>query len=307
MRARSETSTVGALVLGATTMLALPACKPTPSARANETPASPRAAWCSPVRAGGPPRFVVVGVREGTISASYEAPMGFDASVSNVRTLSSLAMSSGGEMREEIADTSDRHPLPCTFTAVFSDKTCLLVATGKRNAHRQIMNGSPSAVAPPEVAPWRLLVDLLDGDQCVEERALHDEKVAVLVEGSHRDLRVVPFQLITGYSGGDGASGPLVGHDGRSLVAEIARWPRDEQARYARGPGFEARRTRARDLFWFTSREDARSPWSSRLRDGEGNHLRLTYVVEGVERESSEPVVLLREGEHLYWSHGQLR
>jgi hypothetical protein len=219
-------------------------------------------------------------------------------------------MSSGGTVRIEAADTSDRHPLACEFTAVFADKTCRLIATGGRSAERQVVESYPELTGPLEASPkssWSLYVHLVDADRCLEHRSLDDANVAVLVEGDLPELRVVRFRNIVSFAGGDGSVGPSLAPDGTSLKPEIDRWPAEERARYDRGAGFEAFRTASGDLYWFTSLRDVNSPWSSRLRDGRGTHLRLTYVDDGIERESIQRAVLVEAGAHLYWQHGQLR
>jgi hypothetical protein len=265
------------------------------------------APWCAPAHRSGSPAFVRGGGSGGwPIYAAYAPPPGFDASLTSIRSVSS----SGGTVHDQAADTSDRHPLACEFTAVFADKTCRLIATGERSAERQVVQSSPVSTGPLEASPessWSLRVHLVDADRCLEHRSLGDTKVAVLVEGDRPELRVVRFETVVSFAGRDGSVGPSLGPDGTSLNPEIARWPAEERARYGGGAGFEALRTRSGDLYWFTSLRDTNSPWSSRLRDGRGSHLRLSFVADGIEHERTERVVLVAAGARLYWEGGQLR
>lgn len=285
-----------ALGVGVAAALVVASCRAAPP-----PPRAPKGAHCSSVRESGPPTFVSEGriAEGGVVSAAYEAPAGFDASLSNVRVVSTLAMSSGGTVVQQAANTSDAHPLPCVFTAVAEDTTCVLVANGKRHARRQLVQslGRSAADDVPSDAPWTLVLDLDDPEGCTKHPSFRGDMV--LVEGARPDLRVVHFDMIVSYAGSDGSSGPLKDYRGADLRPEIERWPADERARYARGAGFEASRTRAGDLFWFTSMSDTSSPWMTRLRTATG-------AVLPVEREGSGRVTLLREGERLYWKHGEL-
>jgi hypothetical protein len=296
------------LISVATAGLATSACRPRPVAHDAAPPKISRSALCSDVATSGSPVFHE-DVR--AMQIAFGAPHGLASALSNIRTIHTMGLSSGGAASDEMADTQDAHPLPCLFTMVFIDRTCPLEATGRRSARRQVVT---QLGGPPTPSEWRLEVEVVDRDGCVKkavaasaERDDEDGFSSTIVEGLRPDLRVAQFEMIVSYAGGDGSHGPLTDASGTDLRPEIARWPKDEQVLYAHGPGFEALRTHSGDLFWFTSLSSVNSPWQTRLRAGDGRLLRLPHGTDEKQLGADQRVLLLREGSHLYWRDGQIR
>ncbi len=261
---------------------------------------------CAPTVSSGAPVFRDGdgGARIGGRGVGYGTEAGFEKTLSNVKVTSSLGMSSGGSVIQEVADTTDARPLPCTFTAVYADKSCALRATGKRYAARQVIKQMGGGMGLEREGPtWRLFVELTDSGGCMEKPTRPSSDESAIVEGTRPELRVVDF---IGTDGSTPAPCPIFGPDHGYAPSEIARWPSDERARHASKKPFEVRCTPARDLFWFTSIDRDGDTWKSRLRDKSGKLLRLPYNFEGKAREHEETTLLLKERERLYWSGGQV-
>ena len=142
-----------------------------------------------------------------------------------------------------------------------------------------------------------------DDDACMAGEETSSE-ATVVVSGVRPNLRVVDFS-----GGGTSGESTCPGREPSLEYSkkEAALWPADERARFLAKKPFEVRCTAERDLFWFTSIDRDGDPWQSRLRDGKGNILPLTFVNEGKRTTYGDRTLLLREGERLYFWGGQIR
>ncbi len=223
---------------------------------------------------------------------SEALPAELEPTIANERVLDVLHGSTM-TMTTTIADVRDSRPFPCSFSAVFADRTCKLEATGKRQATR----ATTGAVGVPFGAgPWSLMVEVVDVASCASDGRSPDH---VVVQGVWTDLRLVEFETGLNYSGGDGARGETRDAEGNDLMPEIKRWAPDEQSAYMNGPGFEVRYTKARDLYWYaTSGPDG---WVFRLRDGAGALLLDHEMFEGRSMPITVPGAIVRNGNRRYY------
>lgn len=223
---------------------------------------------------------------------SETLPPELEPTITNERVLDVLHGSTM-TMTTTIADVRDPRELPCSFTAVFADRTCRLEATGKRQATR----ASTGPVGFP-LGDWRwsLMVEVVDAASCASDDRSPGN---VVVEGIWNDLRLVEFETGLNYSGGDGARGETRDREGNDLMPEIKRWAPDEQAAYMKGPGFEVRFTKTRDLYWYASSEP--DGWVFRLRDGAGTLLLDHEVFEGRSVPITTPGPIVRHGDRRYY------
>jgi hypothetical protein len=224
-------------------------------------------------------------------------PSALAPSISNERAVD-VMHGSTMTLTTTVADVHDPRPLPCTFTAVFADRTCRLEATGKRQATRSTTG--PVGIAWGD-ARWALLVEVADAAGCMR----NGSPGHVVVEGSWSDLRLVELATAhLGFSDEDGTrtgGGATRDADGTDLMPEIRRWPRDEQAAYLEGPRFDVSHTQARDLYWYASWQPDR--WVIRLRDGAGTLLFESPMPSYKDMYLPLAVVgpLLRHGTRLYY------
>lgn len=219
-------------------------------------------------------------------------PPELESTIVNERVLDVLHGSTM-TMTTTIADVRDPRPLPCSFTAVFADRTCSLEATGKRQATRTSTGGIG---VPFGAWRWSLMVEIVDVASCTSGGRSPGN---VVVEGIWNDLRLVEFDTGINYSGGDGTRGETRDFEGNDLTPEIKRWALDEQAAYLKGPGFEVRYTKDRDLYWYASSEP--DGWAYRLRDGAGALLLDHEVFEGKSLPITQPGPIVQHGNSRYY------